>query len=36
MQHLVDFLLSALVVLIGLYAFSWLANNPSSPLLGKV
>lgn len=36
MTHLMDFLISALVILVGLFAFSWLANNPSSPLQGKV
>lgn len=36
MQHLIDLLLSAFVILIGLYLFSWLSTNPSSPLAGKI
>jgi hypothetical protein len=36
MTHVLDLLLNALVILVGLYLFSWLAVNPSSPLVGKV
>jgi hypothetical protein len=36
MHFLMDALISALVVLLGLFAFSWLATNPSSPLINKV
>lgn len=36
MKHLMDLLISALVILVGLFAFSWLANNASSPLAGKI
>ena len=36
MENLVHFAISALVLLVGLFVFSWLANNASSPLVGKI
>jgi len=36
MEHLMHFLLSALTIFAALFAYSWLASNPSSPLVGKI
>jgi hypothetical protein len=36
MSHLMDLLINAIVILIALFAYGWLANNASSPLVGKV
>jgi hypothetical protein len=36
MDHLIHFLFATLVILLAAYAFSWAANNPSSPLVGKI
>jgi len=36
MSHLMDLLINAVVILVALFAFAWLANNPSSPLAGKI
>lgn len=36
MGHLMDLLINVVVVLLALFAFAWLASNPSSPLAGKV
>jgi len=34
--HVMDLLINAVVLLVALFAFSWLANNASSPLAGKI
>lgn len=36
LTHLMDLLINAIVILVALFAFSWLANNSSSPLAGKI
>lgn len=36
MSHLMELLISAVVILVGLFVYNWLANNASSPLAGKI
>ena len=36
MEHLTHILISAVVTLVGLFIFAWLANNTSSPLAGHI
>ena len=35
-SHLMDLLLNAFVILIGLFLYGWLSTNTSSPLAGKI